>query len=167
MSRWFMYYSLSQEYQNQINKQVSGATRQRISRNNLGIIEIPLTKLLEQQRIIAILDEAFAAIATAKENAGKKLQNARAIFESHLQSVFTQRGKGWVEKSLGSLASFRNGINYTKDSKGDRIKIVGVRNFKKNFSAPMDDLDTVTIDGELNELDSLRQDYILAVRAER
>jgi type I restriction enzyme S subunit len=70
-----------------------------------------------------------------------------------------------VEKSLGSLASFRNGINYTKDSKGDRIKIVGVRNFKKNFSAPMDDLDTVTIDGELSELDSLRQDDILAVRS--
>jgi len=54
----------------------------------------------EQQRIVIILDEAFAGIATAKANAEKNLQNARALFESHLQSVFTQRGEGWVEKPL-------------------------------------------------------------------
>ena len=52
----------------------------------------------EQKRIVGILDEAFDAIATAKANAEKNLQNARALFESHLQSVFTHRGEGWVEK---------------------------------------------------------------------
>jgi len=57
--------------------------------------------LAEQQRIVGLLDEAFEGIATAKANAEKNLQNARALFESHLQSVFTQRGPGWVEKSLG------------------------------------------------------------------
>ena len=128
-------------------------------------LEIVYPARPEQQRIVGILDEAFEGIATAKTNAEKNLQNARALFESHLQSVFTQRGSGWVEKPLGNLASFRNGINYTKDSKGERIKIVGVRNFQKNFCAPLDDLDTVTIDGELSELDSLRQDDILAVRS--
>ena len=135
---------------------------------NIGLaksVEIPYPPLPEQQRIVGILDEAFDSIATAKANAEKNLQNAGALFESHLQSVFTQRGEGWVEKPLGGLASFRNGINYTKDSKGERIKIVGVRNFQNNFSAPLDDLDTVRIDGELSELDSLRQDDILAVRS--
>jgi type I restriction enzyme S subunit len=48
----------------------------------------------EQRRIVGILDEAFEGIATAKANAEKNLQNARALFESHLQSVFTQRGVG-------------------------------------------------------------------------
>ena len=47
----------------------------------------------------------------------------------------------------------------------ERIKIVGVRNFQKHFSAPLDDLDTVTIDGKLNEQDSLKQNDILAVRS--
>ena len=121
--------------------------------------------LPEQQRIVGILDEAFEGIATAKANAEKNFHSARALFESHLQSVFTGRGNGWVEKPLGDLASFRNGINYTKDSKGERIKIVGVRNFQKHFSAPLDDLDTVTIDGKLSELDSLKKDDILAVRS--
>jgi type I restriction enzyme, S subunit len=128
-------------------------------------IQIPLPPFPEQQRIVGILDEAFEGIATAKANAEKNLQNACALFESHLQSVFTQPSPGWVEKPLGSLANFRNGINYTKESKGECIKIVGVRNFQKHFSAPMDDLDTVTIDGELNELDWLRRDDILAVRS--
>lgn len=126
---------------------------------------IPVPPLPEQKRIVGILDEAFDGIATAKANAEKNLQNARALFESHLQSIFTQRGKGWVEKTLGELATFRNGINYTRHSKGERIKIVGVRNFKKHFSAPLDDLDTVTIDGKLNEQDTLKQDDILAVRS--
>ncbi|MDZ4344518.1 MAG: restriction endonuclease subunit S [Candidatus Binatia bacterium] len=149
-----------------ISKAITGAAQPQITRTNLAPLEITYPSAIEeQQRIVGILDEAFGGIATAKANAEKNLQNARALFESHLQSVFTQRGKGWVEKSLGNLASFRNGINYTQNSKGEHIKIVGVRNFQKHFSAPLDDLDTVTIDGQLSELDSLRQDDILAVRS--
>src|SRR3990170_3681721 len=58
----------------------------------------------EQQRIVAILDEAFAAIATAKENAEKNLQNARELFESYLQSVFANPGDGWEEKTLDQVS---------------------------------------------------------------
>ena len=58
----------------------------------LGTVKIPYPPLPEQRRIVGILDEAFAGIAAAKANAEKNLQNARALFESHLQSVFTQRG---------------------------------------------------------------------------
>jgi type I restriction enzyme S subunit len=62
------------------------------------VIRFPQS-LAEQQRIVGLLDEAFEGLATAKANAEKNLQNARALFESHLQSVFTQRGPGWVEKN--------------------------------------------------------------------
>jgi len=57
----------------------------------------------EQRRIVGILDESFDGIATAKANAGKNLQNARALFESYLQSVFTKRGSGWPGRQLASL----------------------------------------------------------------
>lgn len=68
-------------------------------------IQIPVPPILEQHRIVAILDEAFDSIAAAKANAEKNLQNARALFESHLQAVFSQRGEGWVEKSLEELGT--------------------------------------------------------------
>lgn len=57
----------------------------------------------EQQRIVAILDKSFDAIAVAKANTEKNLQNTRAVFESRLQSIFTQQGKGWVNRQLASL----------------------------------------------------------------
>ena len=71
----------------------------------IASIEVHLPPVAEQQRIVGILDEAFDALATAKANAEKNLQNARALFESHLQSVFTQRGEGWVEKTVDQIST--------------------------------------------------------------
>ncbi len=64
---------------------------------------VPLPPLLEQQRIVSILDEAFAAIAKAKANAEQNLKNAKELFESYLQSVFENKGEGWEEKKLGEV----------------------------------------------------------------
>ena len=66
-------------------------------------LEIKYPPLAEQQRIVGLLDEAFEGLATAKANAEKNLQNARALFESHLQSVFTQRGANWDNVTLETL----------------------------------------------------------------
>ncbi|HEY8750677.1 MAG TPA: restriction endonuclease subunit S, partial [Tepidisphaeraceae bacterium] len=83
----------------------TGAAIPGISRDQvLGLI-IPTPPLPEQRRIVAILDEAFDAIATAKVNTEKNLQNARALFESHAQSVFTQRGEGWVETTVDKIST--------------------------------------------------------------
>lgn len=60
-------------------------------------------KIEAQQRIVAKLDQAFEGIAKARENAEQNLQNVRALFASHLQSVFTQRGDGWELKRLGDV----------------------------------------------------------------
>lgn len=59
--------------------------------------------LEEQQRIVAILDNAFAGIATAIANAEKNLQNARELFESTLQSVFSGKGSEWSKLTLADL----------------------------------------------------------------
>ena len=75
-----------------------------INRNEVYALTVNAPVLAEQQRIVAILDEAFTKIATAKANAEKNLQNARALFESYLNKVFTERGEGWVERKVGEIA---------------------------------------------------------------
>jgi type I restriction enzyme S subunit len=66
-------------------------------------IDVHLPPLPEQQRIVGVLDEVFSRLATAQAHAKKNLENARELFESHLQSVLSPRGKGWVEKSVSEL----------------------------------------------------------------
>src|SRR6266446_3367112 len=78
----------------------AGSAQGGFSATKLGALSIPIPPLPEQQRIVGILDEAFEGIATAKANAGKNLENARTLFVSYLQSVFTQRGEGWVKTTL-------------------------------------------------------------------
>jgi type I restriction enzyme S subunit len=100
-SLFLCYYQMSNQYLNDVQSGVSGATRQRISRKNLGQIEIPLPSLPEQQRIVTILDEAFAAIAKAKANAEQNLKNAKELFESYLQGVF--ENGNWETKKLNEI----------------------------------------------------------------
>lgn len=101
--QYFVYYSQSPEYLQAVASECTGTTRNRISRNNLGLIPVPVPPLPEQQRIVALLDEAFAGLATAKANAERNLQNARKFFESHLESVFSGSGDEWEFQPLTDL----------------------------------------------------------------
>ena len=94
-------------------------------------IQVSLPPLPEQQRIVGILDEAFDGIATAKANAEKNLQNARALFESHLQSVFTQRGPGWVETKLDDVTDLITcGVAKRPDYVPEGIPFLSAKNVK-------------------------------------
>lgn len=93
-------------------KQISGGENtmiNQVTRYMLDDIEIPLPPLTEQQRIVAILDEAFATIDKAKANAEQNLKNAKELFESYLQGVFEIKGEGWEEKTLGEIAFVKSG----------------------------------------------------------
>jgi len=110
-----------------------GAAQQNVSTKDRLEIEVAVPPLPEQQRIVALLDEAFACLATAKANAERNLQNARAVFESHLQTVFSQRGEGWVEKKLEEIGRTQTGSTpKTSDNSnyGDFIAFVKPGDFK-------------------------------------
>ncbi len=103
-NKWFVYYLQFRDLEGTLKKHFNGAGIQHFTGEALAQFEIPVPPLAEQQRIVGVLDEAFAGLATAQATAEKNLQNARALFESHLQSVFSQRGKGWVEKPVKEIA---------------------------------------------------------------
>ena len=99
LNRDFLFYQLLHLQPEIAGKE--GAVFASINKAEIEALPLAFAPLAEQRRIVGLLDEAFAGLATAKANAEKNLQNARALFESHLQSVYTQRGPGWVEKPLG------------------------------------------------------------------
>ena len=90
-----------------------GAVFASINKAGIEQLAIAFAPLPEQQRIVGILDEAFEGIAIAKNNAEKNLQNARELFQSHLQAVFTRKGGGtWVETTIGALCDVRHGFSF-------------------------------------------------------
>jgi type I restriction enzyme S subunit len=93
----------SSEYRERLERSATGTTMKNLSNTALADLEVPLPPLPEQQRIVAILDEAFDGIATAKANAEKNLQNARALFDSHMNGVFESGSRRWPQKLLGDL----------------------------------------------------------------
>lgn len=100
----FLYYFLS-SIVDLLNALGTGATFKELSGGKLKEVKIAFPSLPEQHRIVAILDEAFENIASAKATAEQNLKNARELFDSRLQAVFTQRGEGWVEKRLGDVVT--------------------------------------------------------------
>jgi len=87
----------------------TGATVQGVKLPFVKSLQVPLPPLPEQKRIVAILDEAFAGIDAAVANTKQNLANARELFESYLNAVFTRKGEGWVEKPLGEVCEYING----------------------------------------------------------
>jgi len=111
----------------------TGATFRELSGGKLKEVPVPVPPLPEQQRIVGLLDEAFAGLATAQANAEKNLQNARALFESHLQSVFTQRGKGWVETVIGDCIRFIDYRGKTPVKTESGIRLITAKNVKMGY----------------------------------
>jgi type I restriction enzyme S subunit len=110
--KYLFHLMTSDAYKDFIGALSDGANINNLKFNDLKTFQIPHPKLEEQQRIVGILDEAFADIATAIANAEKNLANARALFESHLNAVI--RSKKWKWATLGDLC---DGVEYGSSAK--------------------------------------------------
>ncbi len=102
--RFLFYWLFTEAFMGQMEQLQKGASYPAVTDAEVRAQVITFPSLPEQHRIVAILDEAFDGIATAKANAEKNLQNARALFESHLQAMFSQTSKYWEKKHLAEVA---------------------------------------------------------------
>jgi type I restriction enzyme, S subunit len=111
----------------------TGATVQGVKLPFVKSLQISSPPLAEQHRIVAILDEAFDGIATAKANVEKNLQNARALFENHLQSVFNQERDGWQRTTIGEQLTLQRGFDITKSqqNRDGSVPVVSRETLKK------------------------------------
>jgi type I restriction enzyme S subunit len=114
----------------------TGATVQGVKLPFIKSLPIPIPPPADQHRIVSILDEAFEAIDQAKANTEKNLQNARELFQSELNSIFTNKGEGWVEKRIDEVSRVVNGFAFKSPDfspkniiKSVKITNVGVKEF--------------------------------------
>jgi type I restriction enzyme S subunit len=105
----FLYYLLSSPFvYNQFNGLAAGSTVRNLNISLVSSVIVPIPPLQEQLRITTILDEVFSSIAKAKANAEQNLNNAKDLFESYLQSIFSNKDGGWEEKTLGEVCEMIN-----------------------------------------------------------
>lgn len=107
-NKYLYYLTKASFFKNSLNAHLTGQ-QPNYGYSHYSKILIPLPPLHEHQRIVSILDEAFAAITIAKTNAEQNLKNAKELFESCLQGVFTEKGTNWKEKKLGEIAFVKSG----------------------------------------------------------
>jgi type I restriction enzyme S subunit len=87
-------------------EEVTGYTTvKHLSSKQILAIEMLVPPRTEQHRIVTLLDEAFADIATAKANAEKNLQNARELFNSHLDAIVVHAQENGGIVALSELAT--------------------------------------------------------------
>lgn len=105
MTPKYFYYSLiTSDYKNYIKKLSDGANINNLKFKDLQLFEIPVPSLLEQGRIVGVLDAAFAKIDALKENAQKNLENAKALFQQVLKQELTPK-PNWQTKKLSEIAT--------------------------------------------------------------
>ncbi|SDE94167.1 type I restriction enzyme, S subunit [Bacteroidales bacterium KHT7] len=114
-SDYFLLYTQSNKYFNQISSLCTGSTRQRITRKKLTELQIPVPPLPDQQRIVSYLDAEFVKIEALKANAEKQLQAAKDLFQAALKEMLTPK-EGWVEKKLKEVGKTQTGSTPSKSN---------------------------------------------------
>ena len=139
--RYLFHALTSPAYKGFIEALSDGVNINNLKFDDLRQFPVPIPDLDEQQRIVAILDEAFEGIATAKANAEKNLQNARELYECQLESLFASGDCNWPVRPLAQLATIINGYAFkstdfqrTPGVRSIKITNVGVREFVDDAS---------------------------------
>ena len=87
----------------------------------------------EQRRIVAILDEAFEGISTAKAHAERSLRNAREVFDDYLASVFSDHNAGWESAPIEQHVRFIDYRGRTPEKTSEGVRLITAKNVKRGF----------------------------------
>ncbi len=132
-----------------------------INRNRVYELQVKTPSLSEQQRIVAILDQAFADIEKARANVEKNLRNARELFDSYLNQVFSQRGEGWVERPLSEIADVEYGFTDKATEEGD-FRYVRITDIDKNGELVSTDKKYIQSSTEARKFTLCEKDLLMA-----
>ena len=123
-----------------------------IKTSDLKSIKIPLPPLSIQKEIVEKI-EGFQRI----------IDGAKQVVENYKPQI--DISPDWEMVELGELGELKNGINYTKESTGEFVQVLGVKDFKSHFYAPLDSFATIQLDGKISDDYLLKENDIAFVRS--
>ncbi|TCT29733.1 restriction endonuclease subunit S [Martelella mediterranea] len=148
LAKFVFYLTLSPQFQKQLFALSSGTTVSIVNKSRFNSIKVHLPPLEEQKRIVAVLDQAFAALDRARAHAEANLADAEALFDAALNEVFNQPPTDWKEGILGEICS-KIGSGATPRGGAESYKAEGIslirslnvhdRDFRKAKLAYIDD----------------------------
>lgn len=127
-------------------------------------LQTPIPSVSEQEAIVAELDGINGVIAELQ----KQITDLDQLEQSTFYALFGDpvvNEKDWNVELLGSLANFKNGLNFDKSESDKKIRFLGVSDFQNNYFINTDDLDNITIDMEVSEDFLLKTNDIVFVRS--
>lgn len=96
-------------------------------------ITVPVPPREEQERIVAILDETFADIEQVRAKTEQNLKNARELFESYLQQVFSKDIKNYNQVALVEITkTISDGDHSAPPKSSEGIPFITISNIDKN-----------------------------------
>jgi len=146
---FFYYYLTSNLFQEPLMSVADRSAQAGFSKKDISSFQFPLPPLPEQKQIVAILDKAFAGIDRAIENTKKNLANAHELFDSHLNSVFLQKGEEYVEMTLREVS-----LDFGRGKSKHRP-----RNAPELYGGPYPFIQTGDVRNSLHTITNYKQTY--------
>ena len=148
----FLYSSLGQD---SLKSNITGSAQGGLNRSNLAKIKIPFPTDIVQQKIVTECQNIDAEALEAKKQIIELQEEIKEIVADI---------KGKITK-LGTIAQFKNGLNYKKSTQGIDISIVGVADFKENKSPEWDKVHNIKINEHVDDSFLLHKNDLVTVRS--
>ncbi|MFV0217077.1 restriction endonuclease subunit S [Empedobacter falsenii] len=143
-NKYLYYYTKNHYFKKQLSIYQTGQ-QPNYGYSHYSLIHVPIPPLKEQQQIVEKLDQAFELIDQAKANIEQNIINAKELFQSKLDEVFSQKGDGWEINKLSKCCNIINGYAFPgsafsadKTVKCVKITNVGVRKFVEDTENNLD-----------------------------
>lgn len=108
-----------------------GPTVHSIRSGFLEDLEIPLPPLVEQKRIVAILNEQMAAVERARAAAEAQLEAAEVLPAAYLRVVFeSPEAQRWPTGKLGEVLTLRKEVVHPRDNPAGSAIFVGLEHIE-------------------------------------
>ena len=140
----YLYYALtSKSFKDYIHSLSDGANINNLKFGDLAVFKVPVPPLVEQQKIVGILDAEFEKIDALKANAILNLQNSKDLFQSVLKSELEPKD-GWKTVTVGDIADLKGGKRvpkgYKLETEPTGYPYIRVADFNEDGSVDMDDI---------------------------